>query len=64
MNCDWHFCPTGTESFHDFSRMQGELKGIETRQGTARIPFPPVSEILVRSYQVAKKPSANANEVL
>jgi len=66
MNCDWHLCPTGAESFHDVPRLQGELQGIETRQGTAQIPLPPVTEILVKldSYQVAKKPSVDAIEVL
>jgi len=56
MNCDWHFCPTGAESFHAFPRLQGELQGTETRKGTVRIPLPPVTEILVilDSYQVAK----------
>jgi hypothetical protein len=66
MNCDWHFCPTEDKSFHDFPRLQGELQGIETRQGTSRIPRPPVTEILVKldSYQVAKTHSADAILVL
>lgn len=66
MTYDWNFCPTGAESFHDFPRLQGELQGIETRQGTAHIPLQPVTEILDKpdSYQIAKKPSAHAIEVL
>jgi len=66
MNFDRHFCPKGAESLHDFPRLQGELQGIETRQGTAQIPLLPVTEILVKldSFQVAKKPSVDSIEVL